>query len=173
MDMTPTLDTWTILFLGVGVHGIVLAVLFFLRKSNHKRADRLLGVLILLFSLNLLNYVLFWTNYSMVFPHLMGATAFAQFVYGPILFLYLLAVVDPRRGWRKVDLLHFIPALLYLATLVPFYLTPAEQKIAYLVNTFSGDKYEGMASRSALTATLKSLHMAGYAVAIYLLTDPV
>lgn len=173
MELTPSLDTWTIIFLGVGFHGIILAILFFSRESKHKRADRLLGVFILLFSVNLLNNVLFWTNYNLVFPHLMGASAPVHFLYGPVLFFYVLAVADPKRGWKKIDVLHLVPVLVYLGTLVPFYVTPAEAKVNFLLNNFGGEnKYEVMASGFNVVAALKSLHMAGYAGAVFILLHP-
>lgn len=173
MELTPSLDTWTIIFSAVAFHGIVLSVLFFFRSSRHKRADWLLGIFILLFSVNLFNNVLFWTNYNLEFPHLMGMSAPVHFLYGPVLFLYVLFVVDPKRNWKRIDALHFAPALIYLVWLLPFYFTSAEGKVNFLLNAFDGNsKYEGMASGTPFIVYVKSLHMLGYAGAIFWILHP-
>lgn len=105
--MEPTLDTWTSLFLIVVAQGLFLASMIFLRKS---KANNLLGFLILSFSLCLLCYIGYWTNYAEVIPWWINTLTGLTYTFGPLMYFYIRSTKNKLHfhGW------HFIPFILYI-----------------------------------------------------------
>lgn len=105
--MAPSLNTWTIIFLIAAAQGLGLALLIFLRKS---KANNLLALLIASFSICLLFYVSFWTNYYKLLPQQFGLLMGLTYLFGPLCYFYIRS--------DKTDAFfnrwHFIPAALYL-----------------------------------------------------------
>lgn len=161
MELEPSLNTWTTIFLVVVLHGIILSSIFFFRKKGRRKPNVFLGFFLLLFSLNILSNTAIWTKYNLVFPHLMGMSATFQFLYGPLLFVYVLSVLKPNRGWMKWDLLHLVPFLIQLARLLPVYLMSVEEKAGYLEESMQST-FE-LTDTGLVIVTLKVTHMAIYA----------
>jgi len=67
--MEPSLDQWTSIFLLVSATGFFISIALFI-KSREAELYVLPSLMIGLFSVVLFQYVLFWTNYQSVFPHL-------------------------------------------------------------------------------------------------------
>ena len=105
--MEPTLDTWTIFFLVAVVQGVFLSSMIFLRKS---KVNSLLGFLILSFSLCLLYYVIYWTNYYSVWSRSLGVAMGLTYSFGPLLYFYIKSNKKQIyfNGW------HFLPLMLYV-----------------------------------------------------------
>lgn len=97
-------DNWTILFLLVAAQGLFLSVLLFSKKSS--RLNYLAGVIVL-FSLMLSYYVLFWTGYNRHISRIFGVSLGFTLLLGPLLLLYL-------RKDLKSKLRHFIPFTIYV-----------------------------------------------------------
>lgn len=51
------------------------------------------------------------------------------FLLGPFFYLYVRALTDGSLRLRRKHLLHFVPALLCIVGLLPYYLQPVENKI--------------------------------------------
>jgi len=107
----PSLNTWTIFFLIAAVQGLFLATMIFLRRS---KANNLLGSLILAFSLCMLYYVSFWTNYVSVLPSFIALAQGLTYAMGPLLYFYI------RSSKKKVyfNWYHFIPLALFVFVFV-------------------------------------------------------
>ena len=67
MQVTPSFDSWTSMFLLAVPMGLFLflSIVFTKDKKNLP-----IGFLMLAFSLILFQYVLYWTRYEVVFPYL-------------------------------------------------------------------------------------------------------
>jgi len=166
MNIEPSFDSWTSLFLVVAVHGIVLSSIFFVRKAGRNLPNKLLGVFLLLFSLNLVGNVFWWTNYYVEFPHLIGIQGTFHFLYGPVLFLYVLSVIYPNRNWKKWDLLHLIPVVVFVVWMTPFYLQSAEEKAGLILDNLNAVEQSGLSMQAIVVVSVKSVVMAAYAAAI-------
>ncbi len=112
----PTLDTWTSLFLIAVGQGLFLALVVFFK--GRRKTNILLGSLLFIFSIMLFQYVLYWTQYIQVFPHLGGIVILAMYLLTPLMYLYLKAVKADGQ-LSHYDWLHFVPAFLFLLLILP------------------------------------------------------
>lgn len=127
----PSLDTWTTFFLLAAGHGLFLAMMLFFNKKGNPAANRILGVFILCFALTLIDYVGYWTRYNYYFPYLANMYKFLAFLFGPLLFLYFKRIEEDAIRWSR-DWMHFIPFLLMLVYLAPWFLIPGPSKVKLL-----------------------------------------
>jgi AraC-like DNA-binding protein len=80
---------------------------------------------------------LFPTGLYRVLPQLIKIYIPTQFLIGPWLFLYVSAITEPRFRFTKATFIHFLPFLLTILYLAPFFLEPAAAKIAFVEATVS------------------------------------
>jgi len=66
-------------------------------------------------------------------PHLFRTGAIFALIYIPAAYLYVRQVIAPRRV-DTTDLIHAVPFVIFLVDYLPFFLSPAEVKIANLTN---------------------------------------
>lgn len=149
----------TICLLGV-VQGAFLAIVLWTHERGNRTPNRILALLLLLFTVHLLHIVLYWTRSLTALPHLFGAPWLFPYVYGPLLFLYARYVKAPGRPFRRTDAAHGLPFLAALALSGRFYLASAEWKRRILESS-----YERTASASGFVLalfTLQFLHFLVY-----------
>ena len=106
-----------ILILGTA-QGIFLSMLIF-HKHGKLFANRILGTLILLYSVFVFDLWVSKTGNYIFLPHLMLLPAGLPFIFGPLHYLYARSLIQPARRFVKKDWLHFIPLLLYKIFLLP------------------------------------------------------
>lgn len=126
--MQPSLNTWTVLLLFAAAQGLFLALLLFTQQRGNRRANRMLAVLITLFSLRLIETVGYWTKYLLVFPHFWLSTATFPFLFGVLLYFYARFLVVENFALRAKAGLHFLPFALHFGWLTLFYRLDAETK---------------------------------------------
>ena len=73
--MEPTITFWDFLHIFGAAQGVFFGALFLFHKKGKPLANRFLGILLLLFSIRLLEIVAFWTKYILTIPYFIG-TAF-------------------------------------------------------------------------------------------------
>ena len=106
--MEPSFDVWSVIFSISAVQGIFLSIMLLMRRSH---ANKVLGALILSFSLCLIYYVIFWTGYYRVIPWQVGAAQGLTLLLGPLAYFYL-------RSDRKtifIKYTHFLPFIGYFS----------------------------------------------------------
>jgi len=113
------------------VQGVCLAVLLFTRRQN-QLANRLLGILMLLLSFQSVLVAFDTRDFFLAFPHLSKVSWLLPSLFGPLIYLFTAKLTSERPAWHKKDFLHLIPFGLCLLYLLPYYIQPAEVKIAYL-----------------------------------------
>tara|TARA_R110000868_G_scaffold383578_13_gene650794 strand:- start:6983 stop:8089 length:1107 start_codon:yes stop_codon:yes gene_type:complete len=127
--MEYTLDTWTSIFLIAAVQGLFLSILLF---SSRNRSKIFLGILVFLFSFTLIEYVLFWTGYRFIFPHLNRISEPLFFLYGPIIYFYSLSLKKNESIKKTSILIHLFPFLISFFMMTPYYLLDGGVKIQYM-----------------------------------------
>lgn len=127
----PSFDTWTTIFLFAAIQGIFVSLVLFFGRKEQKSATSLLGCLILLFSITLTEYVLYWTHYISGFPHMMNVSSGFPFLFGPVLYFYFRIIFQHIKISVK-DVWHFIPFVVFLMYNMPLYLSTAEVKRNWL-----------------------------------------
>jgi AraC-like DNA-binding protein len=73
-------------------------------------------------------------------PHLFRLDSPLHYLFGPISFFYTLASFKPDFKFRRIHLLHLLPFLINTVEFLPFYFSPASEKIAnynFLIETSS------------------------------------
>lgn len=147
--MAPSLNPWTFILLLAAAHGLLLSVVLMLHKRGNRTANRVLAILIFIFSLRLLEILGIWTKYLIELPHFFASTASFLYLYGPLLYLYAALSTG---GWRfkKQHLLHLLPVAVHIYIHLPLYMAPREFKVHLLSNfilvdnpaaSFSWDPY--------------------------------
>jgi len=126
-----------IMILGAA-QGLFLAAILFTRRAN-SLANRILAVTMVSFSLFILTGAYYAREWFLSFPEAIGASEPLIYTFGPLLYLYTIALSRGETRFRKRWLLHFIPATLVALYLVPFFLRPPAYKIEYLRPILAGD----------------------------------
>ncbi len=131
--MEHSLDTWTSIFLVAAAQGFFLSFILFIRKSL---PTAILGILVLLFSVTLIEYVLFWTGYRFVFPHLNRISEPFFFLFGPLIFFYAKSLSKDLKLNSYSVLSHLIPFIVSFLLILPYYVLDAQVKIQYMTQQF-------------------------------------
>ncbi|MCC3159541.1 AraC family transcriptional regulator [Hymenobacter sp. 15J16-1T3B] len=124
----PNLDQWTTGFALVAFLGLFVAPLLYLQAGRRHAAVGYVVAILTLFSVTLLYYVLWWSNYLQYFPYLNGSVELFTLLFGPLFYLYLrsLAGQPARRGW------HLLPFAAALLLNLPWVLLSPAQRRAHL-----------------------------------------
>ncbi len=110
-------NTWTSLFLIVSAIGSFLSVLLFTDK-NGKKNNWPIALIILGFSLVLIQYVFIWTNYRTRYPYVYFFDSTWYFLFGPLFYVYVLKFYVKE---YKTNFIHFIiPAIFGILSIIYF-----------------------------------------------------
>ncbi|WP_207423832.1 AraC family transcriptional regulator [Desertivirga brevis] len=122
-----------ILFIGLS-GGLMLCSVLFFKRSGNKYLGRLLASSLLLITLYFIVYESLLTRLILQMPALYGIAFPFYYLIPPVCYLYVQGKLKGRQGLKKVDLIHFIPGLLALLDLIPFYLQPENVKASYMLS---------------------------------------
>jgi len=113
------------------LQGLFLGVSLFLRKEN-SFASKILSVKITLVSIALFVAFLYANDIHYKVPHIIGIITPLSFLWGPLLYLYVLAMTSSFKKFKLKHYAHFIPSLLSYLFFFQFYLKSAEQKLLFI-----------------------------------------
>jgi AraC-like DNA-binding protein len=128
----PTFSTWPLVFLIAAAQGLFMAFILYRWRQGDPFANRLLATLMLLFSVTMVEYVFYWTQYLYYWPHLTDLSAQFPFLFGPILFFYVRAIFEGRR-FERSDAWHALPFVLAVFAMLPWYLQSGADKQAVIL----------------------------------------
>lgn len=86
--------------------------MFLLRKKENRTANRLLGILMIIFAIDLLNGASFLTGFIKHFPWSTGLSNSFPYLYGPMVYLYVRILTKGKNKFDANYFLHFIPFIL-------------------------------------------------------------
>jgi AraC-like DNA-binding protein len=132
--MQSSLDFTAILLLAGAAQGVLLSAALLTMRRGPRLANRLLGLLLLLFAANITLQALAYTRHLLHFPHLAKIDAPLAFLFGPLIYLYVKALTEKKSGFERKSALHFLPAIIGAAVLTPFYLQSAHDKAGHIMN---------------------------------------
>ena len=128
--MQIDLDTLALIHIVGAVQGFFLALTLAVRKQN-TFANRLLGLWMFALSCDLISLFLYEKGYLAHVPHLLAITYSFPFLYGPLFYLYTLALIaQPSLAPRQW--LHLLPFALHHLYMWPFYLQSGAAKLEFL-----------------------------------------
>lgn len=111
------------------LQGIFLAYLL-INKKGDQPEYRYLALLVLVVSLSILGPVLGITGYYRQLPYLIRVSEPLALLFGPLLYIYIFVLSEGKPP--RYFYLHFLPFVIYTASLFPFYLLPQAEKIAFV-----------------------------------------
>ncbi len=118
----------TIFFLAA-IHGIILTLVLATKKIN-QYSNRLLSLLMLVFTVDLAMASYIGYGLKSMYPHALGIDYSITLLYAPLSYLYVVSIIKGKTNFELKDGLHFIPFLALLLYLLPFYLSSGEEKLA-------------------------------------------
>jgi hypothetical protein len=88
---------------------------------NLSLCRKLMGVFILLFSLGLLEpYMESNLTHYLIFKWILAIVVMGNFLYGPLIYLFVYYIINHDKGFRRVHYLHFLPfGLGLLISMIP------------------------------------------------------
>jgi AraC-like DNA-binding protein len=122
-------DLLAILSLLGAFQGLLLAFALLTIKRGNRTANRLLSAFVFIASITIFGGVMRTTNYVFNFPHLSRVHDPFPFLAGPLLYLYLKIVISRTTDLGRKSFLHFIPAVLCVVYLLPYYFQNAAAKL--------------------------------------------
>lgn len=119
-----------ILYGAASIQGFFLFILLW-RTQNNQPANRILALLLLLISFHLILVGFDEREFFMTFPHLSRISWVIGTLYGPLVFLFILRTtrMKVQQFWR---VLIFLPFLLVVVVLLPYFRQTAAEKRLYL-----------------------------------------
>jgi AraC-like DNA-binding protein len=134
-------NIWSVIILLGAGQGLFLSFYLFTKIEN-RDANKWLAFLLTAVSLHLLEYAADISGIALKYPFLVAITYPLLFCMGPLYFLYCRYLLDKDYHTSCKTLLHFIPAVLVLLLMLPFYLMPASEKVIYLQGLSSNGTLE-------------------------------
>ncbi len=126
--MIAITNFWSFFFLAAALQGLFLSLNLILQKSANK-GNIVLAPLIALFSVSIIDTVVFWIEYYKTNPHLLGISLSFIFIYGPLFYLYLSRMSSSKVIRVKQQWIHFLPVMGALIWYFPYYLSNAITKL--------------------------------------------
>jgi AraC-like DNA-binding protein len=136
---------------------LLLAVALVSLKRGDKTANRLLAAFAFTIAVLIGGNILITTHYVELFPHLSRVHHPFDFLAGPLLYLYIRRLLT-RQALRRKDLLHFVPFILCIIYLLPYYFQSSEYKLG---NVTSPQYAQWYYLRAALALILSAVYLAG------------
>jgi AraC-like DNA-binding protein len=146
--MVNTIISW--LFLAGIAQAVFLGIaLLNPRQPEMRTANRLLSALLLIFSAIIGHAWLGLNHLYRVYPHSALAIVTLGLAVGPLLYLYLHAMLSDQALGRRA-LWHFIPFAAATLAMLPFYLRSADEKLAWMHQLHGWPWYMALAAIAKL-----------------------
>lgn len=147
-----------VVFLLGALHGFILALVLAQKKVN-RLPNKLLALLMIVFSIDLGMAAFHSFGLHTSYPDLIGVDYSITLLYGPLLYLYVKTMRDGSTAIKRYDYLHFVPFIILLIYMIPFYMGTPTEKLAFTSNTQELSQTFGL----GLINHLKVLHGLTYA----------
>lgn len=144
--------------------GLFLSVVIWGAASENRKANKILSITILVITVSISHGVFTYTNLYYHIPHMILTGLPLSFTLGPLCLLYLYYLTDPdfRFTW-KYSLL-FIPFIISITVLLPFYVKLGPEKLAVFTAFFQQGK---LYLPSQVLGIISQVHMWIYLVLLW------
>ena len=128
------------------IYQIGFVITFFLAflllsKSRKTIADKILFFWLIIIGFHLFLFYLYYNKINSNYPYLLGINIPLPLFHGPFLYLYTRAITNQLKNW-KINLLHFLPAIISYLSLTDFFQLSGQEKILIFEN--QGSEYENI-----------------------------
>ena len=142
-----------ILLIGA-VQGFTLAAVLLAIKHGNKKANRILALILFLFSLNIIIHVMAHNEKYLVIPRHSEIIQILFFLFGPLVLFYIQGMTIRNFNLQKEKLIHFIPFILICAAFLPFYF--------YSLGMESFGKVDPVSTLGKIISWILIIHILGY-----------
>ena len=134
------MNFWEIIFLFFAFQAFLLSFFFFFKRKGDKVANSILGVYLLLFSLNITYNVLYWSEIIYTIPYISIFAILITFwvSYPPLIYLYTRRVIENKEFVLK-DLIHAVPLVVMILFHARFFILSPSRKQEVLFNGQFGE----------------------------------
>ena len=162
MTVEPVITLFSVLLVAGAAQGLFLVLILLTLKQGHHVANRFLALLIFNFALELLDEFCLQSGYYVYFPKVSVLNWACDFLYGPLIFLYVRALTQTGKQVRDgVWLwLHGVPFAVFLAVGVVLWVSVNEE--SYLVSLFGSQEVLVLDIVDAITTLLSLISMVVY-----------
>lgn len=127
----PQIGVLSIIYFYAGFLGLYIFIILNLRKKNDRISNILISLFVLFHSVFILHLNLHIINYQYYLPHSLFISTVVSFLYGPLLYFYFKRVMHNYTfGWK--DLLHFVPSIVLLIYILPYFTMSSIEKFNIL-----------------------------------------
>ncbi|MBO3697638.1 AraC family transcriptional regulator [Roseivirga sp. E12] len=136
--MEAKLDIWIVLFIAAAAQGVFLSSMLFLKPSRvetAKKAQYLLALLMLTFTITIAYYVTYWTGISSQLSPILSIILQFTLLFGPLAYFYL--YYSLRQKLPRFYGLHFLPFLLVNALMYSIQFIQPDFQSYYLFSAFA------------------------------------
>ena len=123
--------SWFFLF-AFALQGIIAIAILIVKNKSFRTANVLLGIN--LFGICMIALVITVVESGLILkvPHFFRLPSPLYYLMFPAAYLYVKTILSDRTRLQKKDYLHFIPALIHLIEMMPFYVKSAEEKLVVI-----------------------------------------
>ncbi len=134
MDGTSSVmqNIWTLIINWGGIQCLVIAAILSFDKRGNQLQRLLLAGIIFIVGIQSFNFLFEYFRWYLFFPHGIWLSPPLWFLVGPLLFFFSRVCINKEASTSIFDALHFIPFVIALLYIAPFYSLTAEQKIFQL-----------------------------------------
>ena len=133
-----------------GAQAILIALALITVRRGNRTANKILAALAVVIAIGVTASVLNHVHYFRVYPHLSRINHPFDFLGLPLLFLYVKALISKSKPLGNKSFLHFVPALLCVLYLSPYYAQSASYKL-YHLSSVEGARWYYIRSALALS----------------------
>lgn len=119
------------------VQGVFFGLVLLGWPNGNRLALRFLSMFLLFFSISMMGIVAYSTRFVLQYPHLAQLHIPLDAALGAPFLMYILALSQNDFRWRPWHWLLFLPLVIYIVWLMPFYLLTAEEKRAVLEASYN------------------------------------
>ena len=150
--------------------GFVVSLILYLTNRDKSFTPRILAAILFCISYSLFAYLLYISKEFLRFPHLFRTPAFMSLCVAPLTYIYVRSSLEQAYRFKKWDILFFVPAILYTAQFIPFYLSPASEKILVIEKALESKYFGTRESEGLLPPGIGYILRMGYSLCIIFAT---
>lgn len=158
-------NNWFFLLIGFFcLLGFAVSLILYITNRNQSLSPRILAVILFCVSYSLFGYYMYFSGEFLRYPHLYRTPLFMTLCVAPLTYIYVRSALEQAFSFKKWDFLFFIPAILYTAQFIPFYILPAGEKITIIKKAMESKAFGVRESEALLPPGLGYLLRMGYSL---------
>jgi AraC-like DNA-binding protein len=150
--------------------GFLVSFILYFTNRHKSFSPRILAAILFCISYPLFGYLLYISELFRTFPHLYRTPVFMSLCVAPLTYIYVRSILEQAFRFNKWDFLFFIPAVLYTAQFIPFYLLPVNEKSVIVEKALASKSFGVREPEGLLPAGIGYILRMGYSLVLIVAT---